>query len=522
MIEWSSQLSFLEHKLTTHCKAAEFKRENACLEETRKELLTSVMDWAAKSGSQERVFWLHGKAGSGKTTVANTFARSIEERSLNLSCFFCKRDDRNLSNPLNVLPTLAYLFAEQHDSYRTAIIDFLHINPRGPSIANTDDIDTQFERFFNTPLAKTADPFRPHIIIIDALDECGTSKDQVNLVNSILSMSHATPWIKVFVTSRDEPDIREAFTHSDCFSSNINDEKYVDRDIELYIQSKVKELKLKLAEDDVRKLVDQADGLFIWCTTLFRYIEDNPIGMRKALDPFLSGKKSHKPLKGLYELYTKILHAASKQAEYLSLMRAVLGIINITAGNRPVSAKAISSFLRGYKQYGQDEDEDANVCLIIRNLHAVIYVSDESMNRVIRAYHSSFYDFLDKKAQDGGDWAKPEETHSHIFRRCLALLLEKLEFNVCKLEKPIFTKDIQDLNDRVACYIPEDVQYSTRFWSIHLIQSCLKETDISHSDISDLLCTKKVLFWLESLSLQGCLGQSAVAFEHCSGFFKVS
>ena len=172
------------------CEAAHFTsdKEASCLDGTRVETQAHIMAWVGNSTSSERkVFWLRGQAGSGKTTVANTIARTVEDddRFL-LSCFFCKQDDPSLSNPRRLLPTLAYRFAQQHEDYRQALFPLVQSDARGAGIAATIDPKTQLDRLFAQPLAKTATPSRSHIVVIDALDECGTSRDQETLAKCIL------------------------------------------------------------------------------------------------------------------------------------------------------------------------------------------------------------------------------------------------------------------------------------------------------------------------------------------------
>ena len=70
-----------------------------------------------------------------------------------LSTFVCKRDDEYLSNPRKILPTLAYRFAQQHDSYRIALVKLFHDGSHGVGIAEKKDIATQRELLFNNQRA---------------------------------------------------------------------------------------------------------------------------------------------------------------------------------------------------------------------------------------------------------------------------------------------------------------------------------------------------------------------------------
>ena len=67
-----------------------------CLRGTRKGVLWEIEHWLEDEGKQH-IFWLNGLAGTGKSTIAQTFAeRAFADGKLGAS-FFCSRDftDRN-------------------------------------------------------------------------------------------------------------------------------------------------------------------------------------------------------------------------------------------------------------------------------------------------------------------------------------------------------------------------------------------------------------------------------------------
>ena len=53
-----------------------------CLQGTRKELLTHIMDWAKGVHSSSKVYHLHGIAGSGKSSMASTICESLEAKKI--------------------------------------------------------------------------------------------------------------------------------------------------------------------------------------------------------------------------------------------------------------------------------------------------------------------------------------------------------------------------------------------------------------------------------------------------------
>ena len=60
------------------------------------------------------MFWLNGLAGTGKSTIAQTFAEiSFADGKLGAS-FFCSRDFENRSNLQVIFPTLAFQLAYRY------------------------------------------------------------------------------------------------------------------------------------------------------------------------------------------------------------------------------------------------------------------------------------------------------------------------------------------------------------------------------------------------------------------------
>lgn len=105
---------------------------------TRTELLKKTLGHLCNVDASPALVWLYGLAGSGKSSVANSVAENIEAKEeFELTCFFCKRDDPELSNPSRFFPTLAYHIGRYNASYRAALVDLLN-KPEANGIATGD------------------------------------------------------------------------------------------------------------------------------------------------------------------------------------------------------------------------------------------------------------------------------------------------------------------------------------------------------------------------------------------------
>lgn len=494
---------------------------HTCMEGTRTNLLKKTLSSLCNADVTSDLVWLYGVAGSGKSSVANTVAELIEAKDdFELICLFCKRDDPELSKPARFFPTLAHHIGRCNASYRAALIDLLS-KPEADGIA-TGDIRKQYRLLFEDLLPKVVEPQRAHIIVIDALDECGTPAEQNRLASYILSLVNSVPWIKIFITSRPEPEIRSVFSslNSNYSMLDINEESETNTDIHLFVEMKLAQIKLPLSPDEIGTLVRQASGLFIWCSTLFKYMgaSKNP---RRDLRLFLSDAMKQEPLTQLYNLYDQILRSAVDMGNQkdVAALHAILGIIYVSAGNRPLSAEALSCLLRANERF---IDEDAySVQNMTRALHAILY-EDASFHGAIRVCHPSLLDFIQSKLQNGFS-INLRQAHEAVFKGCLATMHRELKFNICELDdSSLSNRDIPDLPQRILKFISEALQYSTMFWFSHLSESGLEPDDRDVvKTVLELFQTMEVFFWLEVLSLMNTVMHGVFILKSCNKYFSV-
>ena len=147
---------------------------------TRESVLQDIMLWA-KNPQGQNVYWLNGLAGTGKSTIAQSFAEMVFKDGILGASFFCSRDYLNQKELKNIFPTLAHQLACHYPHFRTHIINTIK---QDPTVAHTSLI-SQLENLLATPLSRGRVSC---VIIIDALDECiddqpaSHRKSRLNLV----------------------------------------------------------------------------------------------------------------------------------------------------------------------------------------------------------------------------------------------------------------------------------------------------------------------------------------------------
>ncbi|KAF8748165.1 WD40 repeat-like protein [Rhizoctonia solani] len=154
-------------------KLSEGVARRACAKETRVEVLSALNKWSLDPDAPH-IYWLNGMAGTGKTTVAYTFAETLKARKALGASFFCTRTSGECRDVGQVIPTIAYQLADYSPSFRSA--------------------------------CEGRDP-EGLMVVIDALDEC-TNPSGAGLILDMLFRAAPNLPIKFFVTSRPEPDIR--------------------------------------------------------------------------------------------------------------------------------------------------------------------------------------------------------------------------------------------------------------------------------------------------------------------------
>jgi adenylylsulfate kinase-like enzyme len=86
------------------------------------------MDWTTGTSSQY-IFWLKGRAGTGKSTIALTIAHSLDERHATIASFFFKRGGGDLARSKKVIGTVAFQLAQQSSLLGGFICDALRKEP---------------------------------------------------------------------------------------------------------------------------------------------------------------------------------------------------------------------------------------------------------------------------------------------------------------------------------------------------------------------------------------------------------
>ncbi|KAJ7879047.1 hypothetical protein B0H14DRAFT_3435286 [Mycena olivaceomarginata] len=191
------------------------------LDGTRTELFGELALWSAGDNTRNRVYFLSGGAGLGKSSIAHQLCTRLAASSdlaLGASFFFV-RGRGDLESTRLFFPSLAHQLALSQPTLRTYIIDAArkHLQRGGRQQmkhAFEELLQQPFEELRQQPFAGAIIPQKPVIIVIDALDECKERELVPDLLNFVLELVGTLPCFRVFVTSRPEPHILSVLTSS--------------------------------------------------------------------------------------------------------------------------------------------------------------------------------------------------------------------------------------------------------------------------------------------------------------------
>ncbi|KAB5587750.1 hypothetical protein CTheo_8808 [Ceratobasidium theobromae] len=100
----------------------------ACTEGTRTAIMSKMNDWSLDLNAPD-LYLMSGMAGTGKTTIAYSFANQLEERKQLAASFFCTRTSPECRNANRIVPMVAYQLARYSTPFQSALCEILGEDP---------------------------------------------------------------------------------------------------------------------------------------------------------------------------------------------------------------------------------------------------------------------------------------------------------------------------------------------------------------------------------------------------------
>jgi hypothetical protein len=479
-----------------------------CLEGTRVAIHTKLADWANDGAQELTTLWLNGMAGTGKTAIASTFARDMEEQGILGATFFIDRQEAQRRDLSRIVQTLAYALAK--DDYRQLEVVWTVLRD-DPAFEHLP-VEKQVQLLIKEPLDSVSP--ETQVIVIDGLDECGASNG-ASLVNTLIkSLAHHP--IKLFVTSRNEVEIAKTLRTLPHTSYQLQDVE-VSGDVRLYWEHNLDKLCCSEGLPDWQSMVEVEEwvkltgDLFIYATTIMKILSNtktNPIKkLRNLLDISRSGNGSAIAFVGsenrgpLEKLYMHILREAVQdndgimRAEDAQHLHDILEVV--VHAQEPITPRAVSDLV------GMDLDD---LAAYLSPLHSVLVVPDAtSMDGKLRFLHQSFPDFV--RQQGGTVHSKLTMSaalaHRNVAEHCFYQLNKLLRFDICDIkDASLFNHELSDLPSRLNKHVSAALRYSCKYGLTHLLEHIRVAGSQAEVPLGlDEFCHQHLLHWIEVLSL---------------------
>lgn len=494
------------------------RHEPSCLPNTRVDLLRLIYNWA-EAQDEQCIFCLNGLAGTGKSTIARTVARTYFEQKRLGASFFFSRGGGDVGHAGKFFTTVAVQLATHVPTLYRHICDALKELGNIASLSFHD----QWRQLILKPLSKLSRDSCPpsYIVVIDALDKCDNDND-IRVILYLLAEARSlkTVQLRVFLTSRPEIPVRYGFyqipnaEHKDFVLHNISP-SIVDHDISIFLEYNLKLIGQERSLDSswpgehaITSLVQTASGLFIWAATACRFINEGKRFATKRLNTILNGTGSAviEPDKHLDDIYTTVLkhsvfaeYTNEEREELYCILRQILGSIVVLFS--PLSTYSLSRLLSV-----TEEDIDQT----LEDLHSILDVPKDKRHP-LRLHHPSFRGFLLDKSRCGNSniWVEEKQAHQTLVESCLRLMSTSLKQDICCQYAPgIFVTEVD--SSRAEQYLPPEVQYACLYWVGHLQKSSAQLHD--NDQVHQFLQTH-FLYWLEALSWMRRMSEGILAIR---------
>ena len=331
---------------------------------------------------------MYGLAGTGKTTIAYSFAAFLESEQ-RLGASFCPRAHADRSNVEHIFPFIAYQLAMVHAGFRRALLSALEKNSPAGNLAPKH----QIVQLLVLPLKQIATIEPPLVVVLDALDEYQDDKATSELISLI------TP-VKLFISSRPETHIVDEFkkgsitSHTHIFILHDVNRRLIRNDIETYLRKRLGEIAHRRdeitldswpPESVLQAFVEKCGGLWIFASTACTLIDDPFDNPCRRLEE-VAGVESniHGPgdidqlYRNIFDLAFKHLTNAKIEDNVKNTLAAVLLLFD------PISVSGMAGLLKL---------NASDVRRPLKRLASVLILPGND-DGSIQTFHASFHDYL--------------------------------------------------------------------------------------------------------------------------------
>ncbi|KAJ3126450.1 26S proteasome non-ATPase regulatory subunit 12 [Nowakowskiella sp. JEL0407] len=457
-------------------------------EGTRIWLIAEVESWIELPES--RVLWLNGGAGVGKSVMSYLVSAKIPQDWFG-AVFYCRHNDSNKNNAVNVLKTIAFELSKKYPEY-FEFLKKLQFDDETQQMCGKNSILASSVSIIHKILLidglKEIRTNNPVVIVIDALDECGKpgDDDRAELLSVIHEAASVLPsFVKLIVTGRPEPDIWENLYDLNAHVLETTSELNM-QDLFIFTKLRISNLGL-FTEEEIQQaanaLTTKSEGVFVYARLACDNIEfENPEDISSLLTII---NKLHTGMDSIYDSIFKARNTPMVQ----------LVISTVCSLRKPLTIKGISKLLR------ISEPRVGGVHIALRS---ILRTGEDGSITVI---HKSLKDFVTKSGRSTSVDFESVNIEMVMLECCLRVLESELRFNIANIDDEYlytFHSEMPNFASVVAS-IPDHLCYSALYATSHLEMLSInllpnEYVNRIHNMLSVVVKTK-LTHWMELLSL---------------------
>jgi len=465
---------------------------------TRTNVLNKFITWI--KNDPVKIFWLAGMAGTGKTSIAITLCRMLQDDpDIALGgTFFCARSAGSIARTevRRILPTIAVCLAGRYVEFASALLSELALDNRAAHKPVSDQIGPLLVK----PLVAIANKTHPIVFVIDALDECSNERELAHLLAIIADLA-CDVTVKVILTSRPEMHIRETSVAKPELNTILHlhmiSENEVMSDIRFYLTSTLQAAAPGASwftNDDIVALTVLSCGLFLFASTTLKYVldpnndDDRAERLGKAMSITMQHTVVTTTMVRLYDLVlTDAFCANTVDDDELQKIKRILACILTSRAS--LSIQALAELI---------EIKPVRLRASLRRFHSLIHFPLSDVEPGLRTLHASFGDYFFHRSSTQLR-AAASLGHNTLARGCLQRMgWDDLCFNVSQSRSSYKANDTEP-----SCRFSLSLVYACLHWAHHVDAA----SDHSKFDLEiEMFVWQKFLFWLEVLNIAGKIG----------------
>ncbi|KAK5997598.1 Vegetative incompatibility protein HET-E-1 [Cladobotryum mycophilum] len=434
--------------------------------------LLNNQDFKTWLDAHSGILWIKGDPGKGKTMLVCGIIEELEDENVekDSAYFFCQATDARINTATAVLGGLIFSLVDRR-GWLLSYVRNKHLSPGRPLYEGSNSWETLcdiFEDLIQDPALS------PIILIVDAIDECGTDLDQ--FLRLVVKTSSRVKWL---LSSRNREDIERRL---------LSDESV--NPLSLELKANAEEV-----SQAVKRYIDycipriKANGTFLWVALVINQLQN---ALEWEVLELLDGIPE-----GLESLYKRMMSQIERQTdERRNLCLKLLSII--TTAYRPLHLAELSAI---WQTEPENPRGDGYLHTIAKLCGSFLTLKEG----VLYFIHQSAKDFIIKKGPHAGVVSR----HHFMFKASLGVMSKTLCRDICSLKS--LAIHIQDIDESLWSPLVS-IRYQCTYWIDHL--TCASEHEI-FSDLQDnctvfLFLTEKYLYWLEALSLLRSIDQGII------------